>query len=298
MTEREQLSPAARWFGLIVGVLLLPVALVVFVVMGIVWTVAAILDGDGLNIAVGLLCTGLGAVLVDAAVRLILGRPRSGGGLLPPAVVFGFQLLTVVGLVWSILANDSGWLPESMAARIAIAALAIAALALWSMRPPPAPEPNHEPETMSADAELGKAALDRIRREYSHLTMSDDLYDAPLDATLDIPSQAGLDFQVNLSVDGDELYLGVGDSFWLSWFPSSKPVVVEDYLDAVRGVLDGTYRLVEHRRWGRPFKVVLQMPHRGGWKNAGTSGTLGALIPITFSKTILQNQRASRHARS
>ncbi len=36
---------------------------------------------------------------------------------------------------------------------------------------------------------------------------------------LEIPKQPGLDFDVNLNLQGDELHLNAGTGFWLEWFP-------------------------------------------------------------------------------
>ena len=61
---------------------------------------------------------------------------------------------------------------------------------------------------------------------------------------MDIPSQPGLLFNVSINLQQDELYLDVG-ARWLEWFPCTDADVVAKFREAVRGVLSGTFRIVE-----------------------------------------------------
>lgn len=108
-----------------------------------------------------------------------------------------------------------------------------------------------------------------IRNAFPRLSMRLDEKPSQVDLNMDIPRQPGLDFDVNLNLQGDELHLSAG-AFWLEWFPCSRPDVVEAYREAVHGLLSGVYRIREHYRGGRPFKAELQKPHEGDWQTIGT----------------------------
>lgn len=101
------------------------------------------------------------------------------------------------------------------------------------------------------------APFERIQAEFPHLGMKLDYDDPNVDVSLTIPRQQGLAFDVAVNLQGDELHLNAG-ALWLEWFPCDRPEVATDFLDAVCGLLSGSYRIVEHHRGGRPVKAVLQ----------------------------------------
>ena len=125
--------------------------------------------------------------------------------------------------------------------------------------------------------------FEKLQAEFPHLAMNSDAADPYVEVSYTIPMQSGLAFDVNLNLQNDdELYLCVG-AFWCSWFPLSKPNVLQQFHDAVAGVLAGRNRIVEYVRWGRILGADLQEPHESGWKTIARSS--GALLPVSwFSK--------------
>jgi hypothetical protein len=111
--------------------------------------------------------------------------------------------------------------------------------------------------------------FEEIRDAFPHLSMQLDLEPAQVDLDMDIPQQQGLAFNVNLNLQGDELHLSAG-AFWLEWFPSTNPEVVQAYREAVLSLVSGAYRILEHHRGGRPFKAELQKPIGASWQTIGT----------------------------
>jgi hypothetical protein len=109
-----------------------------------------------------------------------------------------------------------------------------------------------------------------------------------VDLSMDVPHQQELIFDVNLNLQGDELHLSAG-SFWLEWFPCTRPDVVERYRDAATGLLSGKYRILEHCIGSRPVKAQLERPQGAGWQTIGTWCNFGTLIPWRRTTRVLQN---------
>ena len=117
------------------------------------------------------------------------------------------------------------------------------------------------------------ALFESIREAFPHLTMRLERHHPHVKLNMDVPRQPGVLFEVNLNLQGDELHLSAG-SFWLEWFPCTKPDVVATFREAVHGVLSGSFRIVEHLRGTRAIKAHLQKPAENGWQTVGTWSTL------------------------
>lgn len=114
-----------------------------------------------------------------------------------------------------------------------------------------------------------------------------------VDVSLEIPKQPGLDFDVFLNLQGDELHLTAGAIFWMEWFPSTDEAVEADFSESVRGLLGGRWRIVEYHRGGKASKAVLQRPINGGWETRNTwHSPRFPLGPVT--RIVLQNRRYER----
>ena len=113
--------------------------------------------------------------------------------------------------------------------------------------------------------DIAKAVFDDIRESFTDLATREG-ESSEGDPELEIPEQAGLRFDVTLYLYGDVLNLCAGQ-FWGEWFPCSDPEVVSRYVEAVSGLLEGRFRIVEHSRNGRVLKAVLQRPLGPGWQN-------------------------------
>ena len=105
---------------------------------------------------------------------------------------------------------------------------------------------------------------------------------------LGIPAQAALHFEVVLYLYADALHL-CADQFCGEWFPCSSWLVVEEYHDAVTGLLSGRYRIVQHSRRGKPLKAVLQRPSSPGWSTVYRHYQSLALPWLSADQRILQS---------
>lgn len=82
--------------------------------------------------------------------------------------------------------------------------------------------------------------------------------------------QPGLIFPVVGTLQGDELCLSVGGSFFCEWFPCSDSEVRGNFQSCFRGVLSGQLRLVEFGPDGQAFKAQLQDHTSGRWQTVAT----------------------------
>src|SRR6266849_214533 len=103
-----------------------------------------------------------------------------------------------------------------------------------------------------------------------HLTMSLRSLLRNVQFSLDIRKQPGLDFDVFVNLQGDELHLTAAANFWVEWFPCTDEGVEADFFESVHGLLGGRLRIVEYYRRGKAFKAVLQRPINGGWESRKT----------------------------
>lgn len=127
--------------------------------------------------------------------------------------------------------------------------------------------------------EIALSTFERIRAAFPTLTMKLDLRPEHVDLVLDIPAQPGLSFDVDRNLQNlDELHL-VAKPLWVEWFPCTDPKKVEEYFEAVSGLLSGRFRILGHWRGKRTVRAELQRPDGSGWKTVANWLTLSALIP-------------------
>ena len=127
--------------------------------------------------------------------------------------------------------------------------------------------------------EIALSTFEKIRVAFPSLTMNLDLQPKNLELAMDIPAQPGLSFKVYLNLQNrDELHV-VASVFWMEWFPCTKPERVDEYFEAVSGLLSGDFRILEHWRGKRPVKAQLQRPSIAGWKTLATWGDVSAMMP-------------------
>jgi hypothetical protein len=127
--------------------------------------------------------------------------------------------------------------------------------------------------------EIALSTFEKIRAAFPSLTMNLVLDDSHVDLAMDVPSQPGLAFKMDLNLQNlDELHLSAS-AFWYEWFPCTNPKKVERYFEAVSGLLSEEFRILEHWRGRRPVKAQLQRPIRGGWESVATWGDVSAIVP-------------------
>lgn len=142
----------------------------------------------------------------------------------------------------------------------------------------------------SREFDIASATFEKIRAAFPALTMNLDLHPAHVELAMDIPAQAGLSFKLWLDFqNGDELTFSAS-GFWYEWFPCTNQNRVDEYFEAVSGLLSGRFRILEHWRGGRIVKAQLQSPDDGKWKSIATSTNISGLIPWPPKKLrIVQN---------
>jgi hypothetical protein len=114
---------------------------------------------------------------------------------------------------------------------------------------------------------------------FPQYAMTLDLNHREVEVSMDIRAQEGLPFPLNLNLQGDELHICAGEHFWLEWFPCTDPLVFNAYQEAVRGLLSGRFRILEHYRGQRAFKACLQRPSEDRWESIGTWSRLHLWLP-------------------
>ncbi len=141
-----------------------------------------------------------------------------------------------------------------------------------------------------ADARrLARAAFEEIRAASPRLQMVIDEAPTQVDLALTIPEQPGIDFALELNLQGDELHLSAG-AFWLRWFPSDNDVVVAAFRTAVMGLLQGDYRIVEYSAGGRVFRAELERAVGGAWESIGVSTRHWNLLRCRLTARVLWNR--------
>ena len=128
-----------------------------------------------------------------------------------------------------------------------------------------------------------------IMAHHSALRMTLEEAPANVDVALSIPIQPGLCFDIHLNLQWDELHLCAGEGFWLEWFPCTDPLVVDRFVAAVNGLLDGTYRILEYRSNAKYLRGYLQESHGATWKTVGRSQRGWVLPWQRQQETVLHN---------
>ena len=140
--------------------------------------------------------------------------------------------------------------------------------------------------------EIALDTFRRIQERFPQLTMKLDREHPHVEVALDIPQQPGLDFHVNLNLQNrDELHIVAG-AFWCEWFPCTSPAKVDEYFNAVIGLVEGRYRILEHRRGSRVVRAELQRPIGTGWETVSRWLTLSLPWPRKETR-VLQNAPAT-----
>ncbi|MEM9605104.1 MAG: hypothetical protein AAGA11_19735 [Pseudomonadota bacterium] len=121
---------------------------------------------------------------------------------------------------------------------------------------------------------IATRVFDTLRTEFPALAMKSGTPIHSVDFAFSIPRQPGLVFDVEMNLqNGDELQMNI-DAFWGYWFPCTDPLVERRFLDAVRGLLTGRYRIAVYSRRGRAYTCLLQAPKGDGWETAYAARSL------------------------
>ncbi len=135
-------------------------------------------------------------------------------------------------------------------------------------------------------------AVEGIRRAFPNLQLEVDDDHPHVDASVDIPTQPGLAFDVNINLQNDELHLSAGE-FWVEWFPCGDAAVFNNFMDAVVGLLSGRYRILEYLVGSTTARAELQRPSSAGWETIATRSTPLIFLPWRRSTRVIRNHNAA-----
>jgi len=117
----------------------------------------------------------------------------------------------------------------------------------------------------SSNFNSAKEIFEQIQTSHPTLRMIIDKEPKNVDLSMDIPKQEGLDFDINLNLQTDELHISTG-VIWCSWFPLKDIEIRATFVDSVNGIINGKYRVIQFTKNGKPIKSYLQKPLNGHWK--------------------------------
>ena len=118
---------------------------------------------------------------------------------------------------------------------------------------------------------IARAVFNEVRTTFAHLNPS--LLDHPvpqIDLELAFETQSELVFRVVATLQGDELCMSVGKSFFGEWFPCSDSGVVDQFRSCLVGVLSGNIRLVGYAQRDQVVKARLEECSSGYWQPTAT----------------------------
>lgn len=145
---------------------------------------------------------------------------------------------------------------------------------------------------MTRKTEIGpfNEVSDHLRRTFPDLAFHVNYEHHDVDAALDIPRQPGLSFDVHINLQNlDEIHLSAED-LWVDWFPCGEQEVMDEFLEALPGLLNGSYRILQHVRSGKVKKAELQRPAKEGWKTI-------ALCTVSMFPWFAREQRVVQNIR-
>jgi hypothetical protein len=132
------------------------------------------------------------------------------------------------------------------------------------------------------------------------LRSSIDQTEPHIQAVASIPPQDGVEYGIGFILVGDELHLEIGTTnFYVPWFPSTDRVVVENFVDAVAGFIEGRHRVLETYIGEHVVKAELQAPNDSkSWRTIATGSTLLAFIPWRRRRVVVRNTASKALHRS
>lgn len=115
---------------------------------------------------------------------------------------------------------------------------------------------------------------------------------APVEVACRYPAQPGLDFDLWLSLSGDE-FVCSGQQWYASIFPADDDQKWALIVALVEGLVAGDARIVLYRAlgWRRPYWTEVQRCVDGRWTSVSTG--LGCAIPPLVRPTIVRNGHAT-----
>jgi len=111
---------------------------------------------------------------------------------------------------------------------------------------------------------------------------------SPVEVSCRLPAQQGLDFDLCLSLQGDEFVVS-GGQWYAILFPASDEYKWRLVTELIEGLITGEARLMLYRAigWSRPYWTEVQLRIDDRWKSVSTGA--GCAIPPIVRPTILRN---------
>ena len=134
-----------------------------------------------------------------------------------------------------------------------------------------------------------KDIFNDLQVSFQEIEMSLDLSHKYVDLSMDIPKQTGLDFDINLNLQTDELHISTG-FISCSFFPMKDQKIVDLFIESVRGIINGKYRIVKFLdKKERLIKSQLQKPENDEWTTVFTDRKKFSLPFAKYRKVIIKN---------
>lgn len=123
---------------------------------------------------------------------------------------------------------------------------------------------------------------DRFNLQYSWDETS------PVEVACHYPAQEGLDFDLWLSLQGDE-FVCSGAQWYATIFPADDDYKWDLIVQLVEGLLTGDARVALYRAigWSRPYWTEVQLQIDGRWTSVSTGA--GCAVPPIVRPTIIRN---------
>lgn len=143
--------------------------------------------------------------------------------------------------------------------------------------------------TKKENIEQTKLLFEELKRENSHLFMQMDENHKMVDIAMEIPVQEGLKIHLHLNLQNeDELHLST-ENIWCMWFPIGDETK-RIFKQAVSGLINGTYRIVEFKRRGVTRKSYLQSLENDKWITIYKHYAKTSIPFLPYEKVITVNQ--------
>jgi hypothetical protein len=117
------------------------------------------------------------------------------------------------------------------------------------------------------------ALVEELRRGFPRAEIRLQHDHPQVDLNIDIPREVGRPFDINLNVQGDELFLAI-EGFDRSYNPCDDAEVLQCFRDVVGGLLSGSHRLVKHYRGRRVVGADLERLVGDRWETVVTGRRL------------------------
>ncbi len=142
---------------------------------------------------------------------------------------------------------------------------------------------------------IAEDSFKKIQEFFPDLKMVIDYNHKYLELSMDIPKQNGLDFEINLNLqNNDELHISTS-YIWCQLFSAESQNIVDDFLNAVQGLISGEYRIQQLIKANKVYRSMLQRPEKNQWKTIYTHYQKIKFPWIKLEENIIQNKIKSTY---